>query len=99
MENKTYQKLRNVWRRNVKKSKSFGKVVPIKKIISKAQQKAIDLAMKSFELPVNFKEEQQLKVLINKARRANMKINQNKHPDSFYNDCFVNSEEYKNRYK
>ena len=35
----------------------------------------------------------------NRLRRANLKINQNPHPESYYADCYVNSDEYKSKRK
>jgi hypothetical protein len=52
-----------------------------------------------YSLSQSFKLNQIEQVGNNQVRRANMKINQEKHSVKFYKDCFVNSQEYKDKHK
>ena len=39
---------------------------------------------------IDFKKEEETKILANKERRKNLKINQEKHHESYYDDCHIN---------
>jgi hypothetical protein len=51
------------------------------------------------EISPEFVKREKETIAQNRARRAALKINLNPHPDSYYADCYVNSEEYKNKHK
>ena len=53
-----------------------------------------------FKIDINkdYLREQRENIELNRKRRANLKINQEKYPESYYKDCYVYSEEYKNRH-
>jgi hypothetical protein len=59
-----------------------------------------DLKIKiDFEISPVFKITEAETIKANRLRRANLKINQNTHPESYYADCYVNSDEYKSKRK
>jgi hypothetical protein len=45
-----------------------------------------------------FKIDQMNKIRENQIRREQKKINQERNPESFFKDCYVNSEEYKKKH-
>jgi hypothetical protein len=51
----------------------------------------------NYESDGDFLKQQKEQVKNNIERRGKLKINQPKHPDSYYADCYVNSQEYKNK--
>jgi hypothetical protein len=51
------------------------------------------------EINPKFIQKEKETIAQNRARRAGLKINLNSHPDSYYADCYINSEEYKSKHK
>ena len=49
-----------------------------------------------FSVSTNWLKDQDTKIMENIKRRAEKKINQQKHLEEYYNDCYYNSEEFKN---
>jgi hypothetical protein len=78
-----------------------GNIIP-KELREKGKSKFIgyreDLQTKvNYEIDPNFKKREEETIKNNIIRRANLKINPEKYPESYYADCYVNSEEYKKR--
>ena len=59
----------------------------------------VNTKMQQFEVNPLFKADQERKVIANIERRSRMQINRNVCATEKDTDCYVNSEEYKNRHK
>ena len=71
-----------------------------KKYWEKGKSKFLELRpelQSTFNIKVDpeFRKKDIENIVANQTRRKQLKVNQNNHPDSYYNDCYVNSKEYK----
>jgi uncharacterized membrane protein len=63
----------------------------------KFEEKVNKILSEVFKTNSNDTQEQSKIVKDNYLRRSKLKINQNTHSEKYYSDCFINSEEYKNK--
>lgn len=53
----------------------------------------------NLDVSPEFKQKDRKQIKTNRKRRSKLKINQPTHPESYYKDCYIHSEEYKNKHK